>query len=100
MRYTVEHELPLADVRARAELAFAAYRVRYGRLKPEFAWQSEHRATARCRLRGIEVRGELELEPGSIVVSVALPGLLRRLEGRAASLLGRETEAWLRCEVA
>ena len=94
VNYSMRHALTDDAIRALVVEAFSTYRQRYARLGPVLRWHEDGSAEVAVTLRGVGLRGRLQLRDGEVQVSVPLPRLLRPLEGRARALIDRELSRW------
>ena len=94
MKHELAHELPTDVAKQVAEKAFESYRQRYAQYRPRLTWISDRRAEASFSVKGISLRGKMELKDKAIVFELEVPFLLRAFKSRAVAVMERELERW------
>jgi hypothetical protein len=95
MKHEMTHDLSTELARKVTERAFESYRQKYADFAPSLTWVSENAARASFFARGVELRGTVELAPGTISFDLDVPIMLRMFQGKAVAILGRELTLWL-----
>ena len=90
IQHRIEHDLDVATARRLIDGAFADYRSRYARYRPELTWEQDRLAHAGCLIRGLRVGARLELELGAVTVVVQAPWPLSVFRTAAVRVIDAE----------
>jgi len=91
----VPHGLDQAQAKQAAELALAHYLARYASHGLSARWSSDTRADIEVTLRGVHLRGFVEILPAQLRLTADVPLLLRPFKGIASAAIERETKRWV-----
>jgi hypothetical protein len=95
MKHAVPHDLEYAKAKVVADAAFESYKRKLAKYRPQTQWVTDRRATITFTVKGITLRGALELNEDSIDMELDVPFILRPFRGKALSLIEREIRAWI-----
>ncbi len=95
MKYSVAHDLGQATARKVADAAFRSYQAKLGKYHPETRWVSDTRAEIGFSIKGINLKGSLEVKPTSIDMELDVPLLLRPFQNLAMGVVQDEIRSWI-----
>jgi hypothetical protein len=90
----VPHGLDQARAKQAAQLALAHYLERYGSRGLQATWSSDTRVDVELEVRGVRLRGSIEVLPSKLQVTADVPFLLRPFKSVATTAIERETQRW------
>jgi hypothetical protein len=95
MKHSIPH--PLGPERARrvAEQAFASYAERFAEYHPALRWLDAQRAETSFTVKGVTLKGSIELAAREILIDLDVPLLLRPFKSKAIEVIEREIRAWV-----
>jgi hypothetical protein len=94
MKHEMKHDLSPELAKRVAEKAFESYSQKYAKYDPTINWTSEVRAEACFSVKGVSLKGVIELEPNSISFDLKVPFMLRMFKGKAIDIMDRELRFW------
>ena len=95
MKHAVPHDLGKDKAKQVTEAAFASYQRKLAKYDPQTRWVSDRRAVISFSVKGITMRGALEVTDSSIDMELDVPFLLRPFKGKALGIIEAEIRAWL-----
>ena len=95
MKHAVAHDLDEATARTAVECAWKCYRERFEKYEPTGEWTSDTCLDIGFRVKGIALKGRLELEPGAIAIDLKVPLPLRLFRKTAIKVIGAEVQRWV-----
>jgi hypothetical protein len=95
MKHAVPHDLEYAKAKVVTDAAFESYKRKLAKYRPQTQWVTDRRATITFTVKGITLRGALEVNENSIDMELDVPFILRPFRGKALSLIEREIRAWI-----
>jgi hypothetical protein len=95
MKYSVSHDLGQATARKVADAAFASYQAKLKKYHPETRWVSDTRAEISFSVKGITLRGALEVSPTAIDMELDVPFLFRPFQSLAMGVVQDEIRGWV-----
>ena len=95
MKHAVPHDLGQAKAKAVADAAFDSYKKRLAKYSPQTEWVSDRRANISFSVKGISLRGALEVTDKSIDMELDVPFLLRPFQGKALGVIEQEIRQWV-----
>jgi len=95
MKHVVKHHLDQPLARKAADAAYAAYSKRFAEYSPTSRWTSETHCDVTFTVKGVTLRGYLELEPGGVAMDLNVPFLFRPFKDRALAIVEREVRTWI-----
>lgn len=96
MKHSVAHELGMEKAKQAAEAAIESYKKRFAEYKPQAHWSNDRRAEISFSVKGLTLRGALEVQPSSIDMDLDVPFMLRPFKGKALSVIESEIKAWVK----
>jgi hypothetical protein len=94
MKHEMAHDLPADVAKKVAEKAFDSYREKYAEYRPRLVWVSERHAEASFSVKGVSIKGKVELKARAIVFELDVPFLFRPFKSRAVAVMERELQHW------
>ncbi len=95
MKHAVPHGLD-ADLAKRAvDQALQSYAQRFSEYQPKVSWPSAQRASIQFSVKGITLKGAVDLRPKSIDLDLNVPFVLRVFKKKAIAVIEREIQTWL-----
>ena len=95
MKYSVAHDLGQDTARKVADAAFASYQAKLSKYHPQTRWVSDSRAEISFSVKGITLRGALQLTPSSIDMELEVPFLFRPFQSLAMGVVQDEIRGWV-----
>lgn len=95
MKHAVRHDLGVEKAREVAVLAFRAYTEKFAKYEPRADWVTEQRAEISFRVKGIALRGSIDVLPTAIEMDLEVPFLLRPFKGQALGVIEGEIAEWI-----
>jgi hypothetical protein len=95
MKHAVKHDLDEEQAKKVARAAFDSYKARFSNYHPTVAWTSEKHANIAFKVKGISLKGEVDVKPSSFDLELDVPFLLRPFRGTAISVIEEEINKWI-----
>jgi len=95
MKHSVPHDLGQARAREVAEAAFSSYKDRFAKYSPTARWVNDKRAEISFSVKGVSLKGNLEVGPSSIDMDLDVPLLLRPFKSTALGVIEEEIRKWI-----
>ena len=96
MKHRVSHTLSNELARKAADAAWSSYAERFEKYSPTATWTSERQALIQFKVKGISLKGSLELEDGAIAMELDVPLAFRLFKKKALEVVEREITTWVR----
>ncbi len=100
MKHTVPHDLGQERAKKVTESALATYAEKFAKYSPQTTWTSPSRAQIAFSVKGMSLKGAVEVKDKSIELELDVPFLLRPFQGQALSVIEGEIKTWLAKEKA
>lgn len=95
MKHVVPHGLGFETARKVADAAFASYKERFSQYRPQATWVTENRCEIHFNVKGMSLKGELEVGHDDIEMDLDVPFVLRPFKGKAISVIEEEIKKWI-----
>ncbi len=95
MKHSVPHSLGQEKAKKVAEEAFKSYQNRFAEYKPTVSWPSSDRADIGFSVKGVSLKGSVDVKPNSIDLDLDVPFMLRPFKGRALGVIEDEIKKWI-----
>jgi len=95
MKHAVPHDLGEDLAKKVAESAFASYAQKFAKYSPVADWVTPKKANISFSVKGMTLRGSLEVSATSIDMDLDVPFLLKPFKGTAISVIEGEIRAWI-----
>ncbi|MGK4001361.1 polyhydroxyalkanoic acid system family protein [Sorangium sp. So ce1036] len=95
MKHTIEHDLNDQEAKLATERAIAQYREQYAEYQPFLVWRDDRRAELGFSVKGVKLKGSMELRPGAVDVDLDVPLLLRPFKGVALAAIEKEVRHFI-----
>lgn len=95
MKHTIEHDLNDSEAKLATERAIAQYRERYAQYEPFLVWRDARRAELGFSVKGVKLKGSMELRPGAVDVDLDVPLLMRPFKGMAIAAIDKEVRHFI-----
>jgi hypothetical protein len=95
MKHSVRHDLGKEGAKRVAELALNSYAQRFQQYAPSVGWASPDRATIGFSVKGVSLKGALEVKDHSFELELDVPFLMRPFQGKAVSIIEEEIQHWI-----
>ena len=95
MKHAVPHDLGQDLAKKVAESAFASYARKFEKYQPKADWVTPKRANISFSVKGMTLKGALEVSPTTIEMDLDVPFLLKPFKGTAISVIETEIRAWI-----
>jgi putative polyhydroxyalkanoic acid system protein len=95
MKHAVPHDLGQELAKKVADSAFASYAQKFGKYDPKSVWVSPTRANISFSVKGMTLKGTLEVSSTTIEMDLDVPFLLRPFKGTAISVIEGEIKHWI-----
>ena len=78
-----------------AEAAWNSYSARFSNYSPSCQWESENKANIGFNVKGVSLKGSLEVSNSEIALDLDVPFLLRPFKGQALKVIEDEIRQWI-----
>jgi hypothetical protein len=95
MKHVVKHDLDQGLARKAADKAWEAYSERFSKYNPKATWTSETHADIEFTVKGMHLKGSIDLEPGGIALELEVPFVLRVFKKQAIDVIEKEIQKWI-----
>jgi Putative polyhydroxyalkanoic acid system protein (PHA_gran_rgn) len=95
MKHAVPHNLGKEGAKRVAEAALKSYAERFSQYSASVQWQSPERATIGFEVKGISLKGAVEVQDTAINLELDVPFLMRPFQGKAISIIEEEIRSWI-----
>lgn len=95
MKHAVSHDLGQERARQVAEAALNAYKQKFAKYHPQSNWVSPTKADISFSVKGMTLRGALEVLPTTIEMDLDVPFLLKPFKGAAIEAIDSEIREWI-----
>lgn len=95
MRHVVKHGLGKELAKKATLKAWESYQTRFAEYSPEATWVTDDRADVSFRVKGVTLRGSLDVEPEGIGMELEVPFLFRPFKKLAISKIEAEIRNWV-----
>jgi hypothetical protein len=95
MKHTVTHDLGRAGAKKVAEAAWSSYCARFASYNPSCEWQNEYSANIGFKVKGIALKGAIDVGDKGIDLDLDVPFLLRPFKGQALQVIEEEIRRWI-----
>ena len=100
MKHAIGHDLTIERSRLVTDKAWEAYSQRFAEYSPKATWTTPTHADVQFSVKGVTLRGSLDLAPKAIEMDLDVPFLFRPFRTKALELVEREVRVWLAKEKA
>jgi hypothetical protein len=91
----IQHGLDAGRAKQVADLALAHYLERFGARGLQANWVSESRLLVELAVRGVHLRGTVDVLPLKLQLSADVPLVLRPFKAMATAAIEREVQRWI-----
>ena len=95
MKHAVAHDLGPERAKKVAEAALDAYQKKFAKYQPTASWTSPTRAEIAFSVKGMTLKGTLEVLEKSIEMDLHVPFFLRPFKGQAIGVIEGEIREWI-----
>lgn len=95
MKHVVTHDLAQEQAKKVAHAAFDSYKARFAEYNPTVHWPSEQHADIAFKVKGVSLKGSIEVKPSSFDLELNVPFLLRPFRGKAIAVIEDEIKKWI-----
>lgn len=95
MKHSVSHSLGQERAKKVTEAALGSYATKFAKYSPKTTWTSDNRAQISFSVKGMSLKGAVEVKDKSIELELDVPFLLRPFQGQAISVIEGEIKEWL-----
>jgi Putative polyhydroxyalkanoic acid system protein (PHA_gran_rgn) len=95
MKHAVPHDLGLDKAKKVTEAAWQSYSDRFSAYHPTCDWQSNSRAKIGFTVKGVSLKGGIEVNEHSIDLEMDVPFLLKPFTGKAVGVIEEEIKKWI-----
>jgi hypothetical protein len=95
MKHIVAHDLGRAKAKRVAEAAWNSYSNRFSNYSPSCTWENENKANIGFNVKGVSLKGALEVNESDIALDLDVPFLLRPFKGQALKVIEEEIRTWI-----
>ncbi len=95
MKHSVAHDLGQDRARKVADAAFASYKQKLSKYRPETRWVDDQRAEISFSVKGIRLSGAVVVGPRAIDMELDVPLLFRPFRGVAMGIIEEEIKDWI-----
>jgi hypothetical protein len=95
MKHSVSHDLGRAQAKRVAEAAWGSYSTRFANYSPSCEWVSDYAANIGFNVKGVSLKGAIEVNERDIALDLDVPFLLRPFKGQALGVIEEEIKKWI-----
>jgi len=95
MKHSVSHDLGQARAKQAAEAAIKSYGEKFAKYHPQTNWVTPNRADISFTVKGISLRGSIEVQERTIDLDMDVPFLLKPFKNQAISVIEGEIREWI-----
>ncbi len=95
MKHIVAHDLGRAQAKRVAEAAWGSYSSRFSNYSPTCDWESDNKANIGFNVKGVSLKGMIEVNESDIALDLDVPFLLRPFKGQALKVIEEEIRKWI-----
>jgi hypothetical protein len=95
MKHAVPHDLGPERAKKVAEAALSSYAQKFAKYQPQASWTSDTRANISFTVKGMSLKGALEVRSNAIEMDLDVPFLLRPFQGTAIGVIEGEIKEWI-----
>jgi hypothetical protein len=95
MKHTVAHDLGRERAKRVAEAAWNSYSARLANYAPTCQWENDNKANIGFNVKGLSLKGSLEVNENDIALELDVPFLLRPFKGQAVKVIDEEIRNWI-----
>jgi hypothetical protein len=95
MKHSVPHDLGSERAKKAADAALAAYSEKFAKYEPRVTWATPTHADISFTVKGMSLKGALDVLPTAIELDLDVPFLLRPFKGQAISVIEGEIREWI-----
>jgi hypothetical protein len=95
MKHSVPHDLGQDKAKQAAEAALAQYAQKFANYHPQTQWVSDNKATISFTIKGVTLRGTMEVLASAIEMDLDVPFLFRPFKGKALGVIEGEIKEWI-----
>jgi hypothetical protein len=95
MKHTVAHDLGREKAKRVTEAAWNSYSARLANYSPTCEWENDHKANIGFNVKGLSLKGSLEVNEKDIALELDVPFLLRPFKGQAVKVIDEEIRNWI-----
>ena len=96
MKHAVLHDLGQDEARKVAEAAFNSYKARFAEYNPTVTWSNQRHADISFKVKGVKLKGGVEIKDSSYDLELNVPFLLRPFKGKALGVIEEEIKKWIK----
>jgi hypothetical protein len=100
MKHSVPHDLGLEQAKKVADAAFESYKSRFAEYNPTVSWAGDRRADISFKVKGVTLKGGVDVSTTSFELDLNVPFLLRPFKGKALGVIEEEIKKWIKKEKA
>jgi hypothetical protein len=95
MKHSVAHGLGREKAKQVAEAAIKSYSERFAEYSPTCHWQGDYAAEIGFSVKGLSLKGAIDVGEREIGMSLDVPFLLRPFKGKALGVIEEEIRRWV-----
>jgi hypothetical protein len=95
MKHSVAHDLGREQAKRVAEAAWNSYSGRFSNYSPTCNWETDSKANIGFNVKGVSLKGSLEVSEKDIALDLDVPFLLRPFKGQALKVIEEEIRSWI-----
>jgi hypothetical protein len=95
MKHTVAHDIGREQAKRVAEAAWNSYSNRFSNYSPSCQWETDNKANIGFNVKGVSLKGSLEVNDRDIALDLDVPFLLRPFKGQALKVIEDEIRVWI-----
>lgn len=95
MKHIVSHDLGRDRAKQVAEAAWGSYSDRFANYSPSVHWENDYLANIGFNVKGVSLKGALEVNERDIALDLDVPFLLRPFKGQALRVIEEEIRRWI-----
>jgi hypothetical protein len=95
MKHTVVHDLGREQAKRVAEAAWKSYSDRFANYSPSVEWLGDYAAKIGFNVKGVALKGSIDVNEKDIALDLDVPFLLRPFKGQALRVIEEEIRRWI-----
>ena len=95
MKHAIPHDLDQETLRTVVDKALRSYAADLSQYDPTVDWKNEQQVLIGFAVKGLSLKGRLDLKPTTVDVDLDVPFVLRPFKKKAIAVIEREFNTWL-----
>ena len=95
MKHSIPHDLDQDILQTVVDKALRSYAADLAQYEPKVEWSNDKQVMIGFAVKGLTLKGQLDLRPKAVDVDLDVPFVLRPFKKKAIAVIEREFNTWL-----